>query len=170
MPPSIGKNNPTASFKWLNKSSEIGTVSGRGIGRRDISAALIRDMECEQRCSLRANKICTPPAAGILILPLCRFNYCSVAALLCFSRALRGGQRFRRSTTVARQPKISSRLGSARNQNKCCTQTLCRAVKSDGKVGEPRKRRGFPSLRSCAVPPRCLLFSKLPLILTVFFF
>lgn len=125
MPLSSGKNNPTASIKWLNESSEIGTVSGRGIGQRHLSAALIRDMKCEQHRSLRANKICTPPAAGILMLPLCRFNYCGVAALLCFSQALRGGQRFRRSTTVARQPKISSQLGSARNQNKCCTQTLC---------------------------------------------
>lgn len=91
VPPRFGTNNPTASIKRLNKSSEIGTVSGRGIGRRNLSAALIRDMECEQRRSLRANKICTPAAAGILIPPLCRFNYCGVAALLCSSRALRGG-------------------------------------------------------------------------------
>lgn len=59
-----GKKNPT-TIEWLSKSSEIGTVSGRGIGQHNLSGALIRDMECEHRPSLRANKACTPPAAGI---------------------------------------------------------------------------------------------------------
>lgn len=58
------KKNPT-TIERLSKSSEIGAVSGRGIGQHDLSGALIRDMECEHRPSLRANKACTPPAAGI---------------------------------------------------------------------------------------------------------
>lgn len=53
------------TIERLSKSSEIGAVSGRGIGQHDLSGALIRDMECKHRPSLRANKAWTPPAAGI---------------------------------------------------------------------------------------------------------
>lgn len=102
-------------------------------------------------------------------MPLCRFNYCAVAAMFCFSQALRGGQRFRRSTTVAWQPKISSRLGSARNQNNCRAQTL-RWCEIRWKESESRRNaEASLSLRSRAEPQRRFVFPIPPLIFTFFF-
>lgn len=109
-PTVVWENNPTASINWLNKSSEIGTVSSRSIGQCDLGAALIRDMECEQHSSLRANKICTPPAAGILILPLCRFNYCGIAVVFLSSATRRTEIPTQHNSRAATENKLPARL------------------------------------------------------------